>query len=454
MRPKFVYFHIDEKNRDALTAVWLKDCLRAEGLTIIFGNRLTSRLLVIFERFFSAVILPKPHFYSTFLPGKKPQSVNSVRCCLYTENIGIIASRNKSEKMVLKGALDKEFMEGDLTAVNDIDLFFFWGQKVASTVTDNFPELKSKVRSVGHPRHHRSCFYSIKSGLPRIGLVTRHCTVNDYKGRQNLPRVLKTYASDEVRYEYQNLVTGDALEWKRRSQFPEIDAALEYEDAKNLMLIMKKLCTLGMAVELKIHPRENHETWKSAISSSGLTSVTVVDVGLPMSSWVSHLDCLIGPPSTSFYDACLSGIPVCSIHGLRMRKEVSELFEENNDLMPFIFAPGSMEELVEWVLTEDKSCRDSDGLEEVLKAEAGYPNQNGSLARTATEVKKAVSKMQKSVWYTVGGIIIFLLAREFLATGRYVFRLLGRPFDSADFPLGVFQSHSLFLRYSKIANEK
>ena len=57
-----VYFHIDELNRDAITASALKKRFKDCGHRLVYGNRLTFSLLKYFHRIFDVIIIPRPHF--------------------------------------------------------------------------------------------------------------------------------------------------------------------------------------------------------------------------------------------------------------------------------------------------------------------------------------------------------------------------------------------------------
>ena len=124
IKRKLIYFHIDEYSRDAITASVLKLELEKKGWTLIYGNRFTARVLRYFEWIFDAVILPKPHFMQAIFEYEKIPKLQSKYVMLYTENIGIIAD-DTYPKMVLKGVLDKDFMEGRKNCVEKVSAFCF-----------------------------------------------------------------------------------------------------------------------------------------------------------------------------------------------------------------------------------------------------------------------------------------------------------------------------------------
>ena len=100
-------------------------------------------------------------------------------------------------------------------------------------------------------------------------------------------------------------------------------------------------------MSLKIHPRENTFTWINAFRSIGL-EVDVVD---PMTHFPAGIfpGCTRWSPSRSFYDAfsrCLCFIAACGDY------VVSELFEENNDLMPHIPSPSSINSVIDRICSE------------------------------------------------------------------------------------------------------
>lgn len=437
--PNFVYFHIDEKSRDTLTAVCLERFFKEIGVQLVFGNRLTSRLIPLFGKYFMAVILPKPQFLSDFYFNKGHKVPKTSHYCLYTENIGIIAS-SKNKKMVVKGALDRNFMEGVPEAVHAVNGLFFWGNQVKNIVIEKEPELASKCFVVGHPRHNillKKVAKSAEQNELHIGFITRHCSINDYYNRPLLERIIRTYGSDDENYEYYR-DSKDFLPWMRRGQYPDQDGIVEILDARNMLEVMKLLGAKGYKVSLKIHPRENTSTWISAFRSIGL-KVDVVDPMIPFSCWVSSLDVLVGPPSTSFYDAYLQGVPVVSMAGLRGDYVVSELYEENNDLMAHIPSPSSINSVIDRVCLEARrELVLNEQAKAVLKAETLFPDHGKSL-KSVSEIVFSNFRLisSRAQFVNMLGVFLFIMVRELFAVGRKFLALMGRREHSADFALSV-----------------
>lgn len=100
-----IYFHIDEMDRDSIVASILSKLCKEKDWRLIFGNRNLEKLMSKFEPFFDIIILPKPMFLSSYFPEMKIETVTSKFIILYTENIGIMTSK-EHPKMTLRQALD------------------------------------------------------------------------------------------------------------------------------------------------------------------------------------------------------------------------------------------------------------------------------------------------------------------------------------------------------------
>lgn len=391
IKRKLIYFHIDEYSRDAITASVLKLELEKKGWTLIYGNRFTARVLRYFEWIFDAVILPKPHFMQAIFEYEKIPKLQSKYVMLYTENIGIIAD-DTYPKMVLKGVLDKDFMEGRKNCVEKVSAFCFWGQKVSNVISNEYPELSDRCYVVGHPRHDRraidrSLTYSSDK---TIGLISRYCTLNDYILRSPLETLVKRYIVDDI-YEYRNDQSGDSLKSERRGDTVAEDLYIEAVDVKNTILLIRKLINSGYKVSFKVHPRENYEAWISIMNSADL-KIDIADPRVPFPEWALQQRCVIGPPSTCFYDSLMLGIYPISMSGLdkKRSKFINKMYEENNKLMDHIIAPDSIDKIVDLV-QHVSSLKLPVEAEIVLKSEADYPECCNSVQKVGAVLEKILS---------------------------------------------------------------
>ncbi len=388
---KYIYFHIDEFNRDAITASVLKNEFKKHGWVLIYGNRVTSHILKYFEWAFDAVILPKPTFINSFFGYEKISSLKSKYVMLYTENIGIIAN-DKFPKMVLKGALDEEFMSGRTACVERVDAFCFWGAQVAGLVKKTYASIENKCFIVGHPRHDLKALNNKNSKKNTVGLISRYCTINDYYSKSPIEQIFDRYTKKQM-YEYYNNYNGDYLKWERRGQFPEEDLYLEAVDIKNTILLIISLNERGYKVSFKIHPREKTSTWIEVFKKHNL-KVEIVNSDIPFTHWAQDKLAIVGPPSTSFYDCLMIGTRPISISNLYSEREqfVSKLYEENNKLMPYIDSPNTIDDLI---LLLDKPLNLSSKVLKVLRLEADYPNCKDSAMKIGNVLKTILKESSK-----------------------------------------------------------
>ena len=394
LNKKFVYFHIDELNRDSVTASALRKELNIRNIQLIYGGRVYFRLFKYMASFFDAIIFPKPHFLRY---AEKSCFAKSNVLMLYTENIGIIADCD-NKKLVLKGALDEEFMSGDTDYVDMVSAFCFWGSGVRDTIVQRYPYLKEKCYIVGHPRHSESALQNKKklssSTKKTIGIITRHTYLNDYNQKNPLEK-LAQYADDGILYEYYNKETNDFLVNERRGSKPENDAFCEALDAKYIFLIIKEALRKNYKVEVKIHPREGEDTWQKIFIKKGL-SVTFVDPTIPFTHWLAGVDYLVGPPSTGFFDSVMLGVFPISINRLDKRRInfETEISDENNKLMDYIAKPESVEQLFN-LIENEPTIEYSDELKDILLKEADYPHCADSIKNVADIVEKIINQQNK-----------------------------------------------------------
>ena len=385
---KYIYFHVDELYRDLITATKLKSKFPQKQYKFIFGNRRNFRLLLKFSDYFDAIIFPKP----LFLSYAKNKLWTSNIYYLYTENIGIIAKKNYP-KMILKGVLDQHFMEGEKHYVESATRFFLWGHNAYNAIKKFYPHLTKKMMVVGHPRHDSSAIKTLKSKQKRnkilnIGFLTRNCYLNDYIQFSPIENLAK-YLEHKISYEY-FLNKNEYLINERRGSQPAFDIAIESIDTKNLFLIISELSKEFKKINLffKVHPRENYENWYKILKNKNL-NIKICDRSTPFTHWLKDLDYVIGPPSTSFYDACMLDVKPISIHNLDSKRKIfiKKMYEENNELTKHIYSPKSIKELINFIKKNRyDSIINKKPIQEVLLDEANFPNCKNSLKKVSESI--------------------------------------------------------------------
>ena len=417
---RFIYFHIDELNRDAITASVLNAELKKNGWTLIYGNRFTSKILRFFEWAFDVVILPKPAFMKAYFPTDQIPNLVAKYVMLYTENIGVIANY-KYSKMLHRCALDPDFMEGKTAAVDKVAAFCFWGKQVANEIKNKFPHLANQCHVVGHPRHDKRAIKKTTLSFEQksVGIITRYVALNDYFVRHPMLALVSRYMTD-IQYEYIHPITGDYLISKKRGDKPDDDLILEIIDIRNTVILIKKLINHGYRVSIKIHPRENPLLWVSALD--GL-DVEIADSAQTFAEWALRQRCVIGPPSTSFYDCLMLNIQPISIANLdSMRsKFVNEIYEENNRLTPYVIAPYTFDGVLSEVKNLNGNLVLDEKIVEVLDAEANFPKCETSITELRLVLEKVLLNSLPRKFSRDIGICIYVLTSYLLNLVGYVY---------------------------------
>jgi surface carbohydrate biosynthesis protein len=412
-----IYFHIDELNRDAVVASALKREFATYGHKLVYGNRITNRLLNYFHDAFDVIIIPRPHIvYDNW--SDNWMSWDSKFIMLSTESVGIIC---KDHHVMARTILEKEYFEGTKKYINRIDAFCLWGNKQLSAIEEYAKEVKHKCHVVGHPRHDLQCINPKKTTpkKPTIGVITRAVSLNDYFKRSALDGFV-TLLDDHFQYEYNNKITGESLISKRPASKPAESIITQALDAATTLKSLDILLKAGYEVSLRVHPKEDIEVWRSLLSRSKL-KVDINEPKTPISCWIQGLDYLVGPPSTSFYDAVMLGVTPISISRLDPRRQdfIGELWEDNNRLMKFIFKPETYESLINYI-EKNEHLNIENEVESILKEEADFPECKNSLAKIYDVCVPLVKIKNRIVW-----LLLFYIFRDlyyFVWNFRNMFR--------------------------------
>jgi surface carbohydrate biosynthesis protein len=338
--------------------------------------------------------------------------------------------------------LEKEYFEGKRAYVDRIDAFCLWGKKQLQAIQDHASEISHKCYVVGHPRHDKNCIKQDsweksdqKNTKKRIGIITRAVGLNDYFNRTPLES-FRILFDDHFKYEFFNKVTGEKLVSKRPQATPAGVLVVQAIDLENSLKIMKKLCDEGNDVFIRIHPKESASNWRILLKNCDLP-VEVSDEKMPISNWISKIDYLIGPPSTSFYDALMLGKTPISIGNLDSRRQASvgELWEDNNRLMTYVFKPNSIEELVDLV-NKGNSMQPNKEVMAILEEEANYPLCSNSLDKVVEIcIASAVNPKNRK-------ISLFLFTRYiFFQIWKLKSKITRREENSAMFTIGKAESN-------------
>lgn len=440
-------------DRDSIVASILSKLCKEKDWRLIFGNRNLEKLMSKFEPFFDIIILPKPMFLSSYFPEMKIETVTSKFIILYTENIGIMTSK-EHPKMTLRQALDKDFMSGDTRYVDKVSAFCFWSNQAKDIVIENFPELTNICYVVGHPRHDIHAFSSKLHSVPKtsgeVGIITRASLLNDYFGRNALESILvkKDHISNVGNLEYTNNQTGEQYFSLIRGFQSVSDIYIEAIDFENMLKIIHELIEKGHRVSLKIHPKEDRKLYERVFKDK-LDKIFIVDGFMPFVTWAQKQKFIIGPPSTSFYDALLLGVVPISTSELNpVRKSlVTPMYEDFNSLMNFVYKPRSVKELINFIENEDvdmfTSRIASPEILEVLHKETNYPNQGDSLSKLLDIMENMIINRRSSSFHNFAIFVFRVVANvksEFKYPYFYIYEKIYnvKLLTSANFVLNIY----------------
>ena len=424
-----IYFHIDELYRDSITANALRKRFNSNGHNLLFGNRLTNLMIPFCHNLFDIIIVPRPHFLYDFW-GDDWINWKTKIVILSTENLGIIC---KDHRVMARTLLEKEYFEGITKYINSISLFCYWGKRQLSSIQKYAPEIYTKCKVVGHPRHDELCYNqkTKKSILKKnkIAIISRAVMLNDYMDRSPLES-FKTMFDPHFIYEYFNKKTGSKLLSKRPQIAPGDNAAIQALDIQTILKIIKKLKNNDYSLSLRLHPKENIEVWRKLLSDCSL-NIEISDRNIPFTHWIKNFDYVIGAPSTTFYESLMAGVTPISICQIDSRRSnlVGELFEENNKIMEFVYKPLTIDDLFNYIKV-DNSILDNVNILKVLKEESNFPDCKTSLKSVVDECEKLNIKSQKNLTHAYA---FYLLRSIFNFSYGLLFKLKGKKQNSATF---------------------
>lgn len=355
-----IYFHIDELSRDAIVASGLHLESSRRGWPLFFGNRDTSQYLKHFNSF-DAIILPSLEHYKTYFPD--PLSLPSNIYILPTEAVGQATG-------TLRKINAKYFGNNDLDSRpwhRSIARFLLWGHAHIHPFEKYHPEYLDRCVVVGHPRLSANCIPPKKTSRKNhvtVGLVSRFGKLNPYDQRSNMSLVYEGMRDDaNLHPTFENS--------------PDIDIEdLIYTEAADLRVFMSIIRCLmkykDVQFSIKPYPREDITQWSSFIKRHGVKA-SVFPWDLPFSVWLSTVDYIISPPSTSFYDMIAQDrVPICidTIVPSRALHILSES-DDNNQILRYVPRPKSVDEIANMILNRDNPVLES-GYHEIFAGQTAH----------------------------------------------------------------------------------
>ena len=358
-----VYFHIDELARDAVVASALKNQLKSRNGKLVYGNRFTTDYLLRYQNIYDAIILPSLlHFYYAF---PDSDSLPDNIFILQTEAIGQATG-------TLKRLNGKYF--GDEPVKYDpwhkaVRGYLLWGDAHLNSFYEHHPEYLPKCKVVGHPRLSYLCKgpsrkFSKTSSDNQIvvGFVSRCNLINAFDSRTGLESVMSS-----MRYGIKDIPLYEGS--------PEKDVEdmffTEVTDFRIMLQIMSSLDPTRFIVAVRPHPRENRVSWKRLALHMGI-EIKISDWDQPFSHWISEVDHIVTPPSTSLYDIFFHGRRAIVIDRVSNRRadHILSQSDDRNQILEGICRPNSVEEIIE-ILEGNDIPPPPENVQKCLKEQVG-----------------------------------------------------------------------------------
>lgn len=371
---KKVYIFIDELNRDAVVAAALETYFKAFEMDVYFGNRFTLSFFHRFESPFDFHIFPNVVFFSNFAHRLKDRSVG----ILPTESI---CSTPDTESRLAFHL----FQHKAGTTRNDENLiqrkiafYFVWGSAHYEIAKKFIPESIKKIKIIGHPRYDRLCQKELGQNrstvLGVLGVVTRYDFINPFDMRPQLPFLVS------VRRGYRGVAS------YYHSDGYDVEDIWHNQvcDFNNTLNVITEAERLGLKVSIRVHPRENLSQWRDVLLNSP-TSTFLADSEVPFSHWLTQVDAVIAPPSTSFYDCALLNKCCINISNLNPRRKihVAPNSDDSDRILDYYPRPSTIEDVLAHVQKLTKPDLTPQFLS-LLEDEVGYSHRQESLKSAST----------------------------------------------------------------------
>ncbi len=392
-----VLFHIDELARDSIVASALKREGINHNINIFFTTKRLSKILRIFNPF-DAIILPSLEHFKFFYPDNK-RIPNNV-FILPTEAVGQSTGNLRRMQAKYLGN-DQEKSSPWHKAVKG---FLLWGAVHKEGLVKQKENYKNKSFVVGHPRLSKFCISKKKAKKEKrkeiIGFISRFNAINTFDKRGNLQVM------------YGNMRIFDSPKWENSP--PHLDSEdimyQELIDFRVFLEIIRSFDKNKYEFEIRPHPRENPYEWKKFIKKNDLP-IKISPWYHPFTYWISDLDYIICPPSTSIYDMLTQDcIPICIDKILKKRKNhILTESDDNNEILEYIYRPNTIEELINKI-SEKKPIPVNLNFEQILDGQIKpirkYSDSIINILQIISSQKDSIKRSNKL--YTKFKILLFL----------------------------------------------
>ncbi len=162
---------------------------------------------------------------------------------------------------------------------------------------------------------------------------------------------------------------------------PVDEMYVQSSDIRTMLKIINKLNVDKFDISIRVHPTENFYFWENVLIEHDINA-TLSKWTTPFTHWASSMDYIVGPASTSSYDAYVVGaIPICTRYIDKKREaHISTFSEEFGALQEFIAKPKSIDELIS-SLKSNATLELNSQIKQVLKDETNFPESSKSITK-------------------------------------------------------------------------
>ena len=303
-----VFIPIEIIRREYLSKLLLAVELLKKGMPVIIGHKNSVINLALKTK------EPGILFYKAVMYGQKEKTFKILK----EKNFGIV-SQDEEAGIVYDDFEDFYEFRVSLKLINQLDLFFTWGEDDYNYLTKKFS--KEKVKNYGALR---SCFWgdlgrkfhqSNSENLKKkfgnyILIVSNFPTYNSFLEKSDLKKLQSGFRGFDI---------------NKPNQLYENEKKIFNQYVKLAKLLSKEL---NKTVIIRPHPGESLQGWKDSVK--GINNVFVEKNG-ELLSWILASDCIIQNNCTSAIEASTLNIPVLTYAD---DKEDLTLLSEGNENIP------------------------------------------------------------------------------------------------------------------------
>lgn len=370
-----LFIHIDERRRDLVVLLALKELFEERGIGVTLSTRRTTSALLK-EVPFDAAILP---------------SMDHIPRDRFKE----ICGRTKVYMMPTEGAIFGEkpllLKYGGGYFPEDWDLkipaahaFFLWGENSRHTLEATGRFRPEQLRVVGSPRMdyflvESSAEETLRFEPGSVGMISNFILTNSY----NNFSVFETAFRGRNRQNFYQAPTRDLEDryWQETAW------------ARIWIELLERFKQRGESVRLRIHPREDFKAYDYLRAKYG-RMLRFDGQEEPFEIWLESLGVFLGCNSTTFFEVVAADKPSLSWEGLldpRLAEHVDGFTQNHYPIMDHIESPPTAEALFDRLDQlrrgpDSGRPRYSEEARGILRDVCNFPRQVSALAAVVQQV--------------------------------------------------------------------